>query len=1029
MKHNPEPMRTAVMKSVAPPSSRLPDAENSDAASSGDESESTSIHNPDPKMETLYPCLMCSAEFSSSSALVRHAAKHDHVTGKVRCHVCLKEFSTHTNMKLHLSVHASEKPYKCRECPQTFFQFSHLRIHERKHTGEKPYKCPSCDKCFAQSAHLACHVKVHSKEQRRFTCDMCPSSFDQKRLFDRHLTVHATGRTPYECKLCGRMFKMQNHLGVHMTRSHPAAQSGALNLTAHSETESEESEVEESDCDNSDKSGPASPVVDQKDKERPYQCNLCPKTFRMLNHLGLHKRKTHGIFKRSACDRSSMSEADNADGSATAEEMLVKCELCPKAFRTKAGLQGHKTAVHVIMPTTEPGGERPFRCDICLKRFKEMGHLNLHRRLTHELGPLSLPKRASSREERPFECRLCQKTFATLKDLRIHWTRSGHSDHEGGGESTGQGSSSVVLLEERPFQCNICQRKFKVPSGLTLHRMRAHNKEEEYDDTSSSNSTDEPDPTPDDVEIPPPDDAEMYFLCPVCNKGFKQERHLKIHRTMSKRCISDSEGEDCPASHSTAGRSRRKRKHRLSSKEKEERPYECNICERRFKQQNHLSCHKKMSHLSPHGDKDPLPPTSPHDGSGRVGKGEDPNPALSPTLGSPLSCDACGSVFSSLNDLEAHSCTHREQQSFTCELCSKEYSYRRTLVTHIKVCHPEKAPYKCEWCSRAFNMQCSLRKHELSVHIGSSHSGEFGDISPVKAEATPPRTDANHQSLHHLLLGTYKRVYHSPPPKTSAQSLENKTAVKVKEEYTKSPPRFKTFVLQSDTLRAVNELSSESDISEPDDSDGQRPLAQHLGSSHLPHCPGAGDKLPLRVQESSTLEVEEAEAIPVVSAGDNEPGDRKTPVAVTWELFDGRLTPQKKCNVNTTHSPDRPEPDTRDLTSSGTAEAVVTLYSDSDASDESSDVDVLMDSLSSSLSPQSSSYSPTISPSVVKTKSGKKMYRCEWCGRCFAHKSYLPEHYRIHQQVPHNCPLCAKVFHTPSYLRRHMRTVHKDFLY
>ena len=51
-------------------------------------------------------------------------------------------------------------------------------------------------------------------------------------------------------------------------------------------------------------------------------------------------------------------------------------------------------------------------------------------------------------------------------------------------------------------------------------------------------------------------------------------------------------------------------------------------------------------------------------------------------------------------------------------------------------------------------------------------------------------------------------------------------------------------------------------------------------------------------------------------------------------------------------------------------------------------------------------------------------YMCEWCGRS-VQKYYLPEHYRIHQQVPHECKLCGKVFKAPTYLKRHIRRCHK----
>ena len=61
---------------------------------------------------------------------------------------------------------------------------------------------------------------------------------------------------------------------------------------------------------------------------------------------------------------------------------------------------------------------------------------------------------------------------------------------------------------------------------------------------------------------------------------------------------------------------------------------------------------------------------------------------------------------------------------------------------------------------------------------------------------------------------------------------------------------------------------------------------------------------------------------------------------------------------------------------------------------------------------------------VESSRTSTPKYMCKWCGRS-VRKYYLPEHYRIHQQIPRACKLCGKVFKAPSYLTRHMRRCHK----
>ena len=61
---------------------------------------------------------------------------------------------------------------------------------------------------------------------------------------------------------------------------------------------------------------------------------------------------------------------------------------------------------------------------------------------------------------------------------------------------------------------------------------------------------------------------------------------------------------------------------------------------------------------------------------------------------------------------------------------------------------------------------------------------------------------------------------------------------------------------------------------------------------------------------------------------------------------------------------------------------------------------------------------------MESSHTGPPKCMCEWCGRT-VRKSYLPEHYRIHQQIPHDCEFCSKSFATPTYLKRHIRNCHK----
>ncbi|CAL4210106.1 unnamed protein product, partial [Meganyctiphanes norvegica] len=81
--------------------------------------------------------------------------------------------------------------------------------------------------------------------------------------------------------------------------------------------------------------------------ERPYECEICGKGFKLLQHLTIHIKYHKKI-------------------------VAAHCQICGFGAPTKGVLTQHIKLVHT--------NETPFECDICGNKYKTKGNLSKHKR-------------------------------------------------------------------------------------------------------------------------------------------------------------------------------------------------------------------------------------------------------------------------------------------------------------------------------------------------------------------------------------------------------------------------------------------------------------------------------------------------------------------------------------------------------------------------------------------------------------------------------------------------------------------------
>ncbi|XP_072792551.1 myc-associated zinc finger protein [Taeniopygia guttata] len=230
-----------------------------------------------------------------------------------------------------------------------------------------------------------------------------------------------------------------------------------------------------------------------------------------------------------------------------------------------------------------------------------------------------------------------------------------------------------------PHVCGLCAKEFK--NGYNLRRHQAT-----HGDTNTATATTpkrghhpRPSPTP---PIPHPNPMEggenkesapkrKSHACDTCGKAFRDVYHLKRHRL----------------SHT------------------DERPFQCPVCQQRFKRKDRMAAHVR-SH------------------QGHVHK--------------PYACGHCGKSFSRPDHLNSHvRQVHSTERPFKCQRCEAAFATRDRLRAH-SARHQEKSP--CPVCGKL------LSPAHLGEHLrGHGHAPRTGSgcpsPSPGPAPAPPPPLD------------------------------------------------------------------------------------------------------------------------------------------------------------------------------------------------------------------------------------------------------------------------------------------------